>query len=181
MNFYYIFLLLLVVLSAFFESPQHGKPPDPLDFTVVAVCPNSSSDPLGVLAPVLPQSEMFGTVLPQNMVLPQNEVYRTALPQNEVYRTVLPQNGVFEVVPSQNEMSSNVIVNCQLSDRVKNTVNSLLNIGDRSIGFLTSTVIYGAEKSAWTVRILLECLQHVLKMYAWSLSENHNSIQFKCR
>ena len=53
MNFYYIFLLLLVVLSAYSESPQQGEPPDPLDLTVVAVCPNSSSDPLGVLAPEL--------------------------------------------------------------------------------------------------------------------------------
>ena len=68
MNFYYIFLLLLVVLSAYSESPQQGEPPDPLDLTVVAVCPNSSSDSLGVLAPVLPQSEMFGPVLPQNEV-----------------------------------------------------------------------------------------------------------------
>jgi len=50
MNFYYMFLLLLVVLSAYSESPQQGEPPDPLDLTVVAVCPNSSSDSLGVLA-----------------------------------------------------------------------------------------------------------------------------------
>jgi hypothetical protein len=52
MNFYYIFLdlLLLVVLSAYSESPQQR---DPLDLTVVAVCPNSNSDSLGVLAPVL--------------------------------------------------------------------------------------------------------------------------------
>jgi hypothetical protein len=66
MNFYNIFLLLLVVLSSFFESPQHGKPPDSLDFPLVAVCPNSSSDSLGILAPVLPQGEMFGSVLTQN-------------------------------------------------------------------------------------------------------------------
>src|SRR5258705_400954 len=70
MNFFYIFLLLLVVLSAYSESPQYGKPPDPLDLTTVPVCPNSSSDPLGVLAPVLPQSEVFGSVQSQNMVLP---------------------------------------------------------------------------------------------------------------
>jgi hypothetical protein len=70
MNFYYIFLLLLVVLSAYSESPQ---PPDPL------VCPNSSSDSLGVLAPVLSQNEMSSSVLSQNMILPQNEVYRTTV------------------------------------------------------------------------------------------------------
>jgi len=98
------FLLLLVVLSAYSESPQQGEPPDPLDLTVVAVCPNSSSDSLGVLAPVLSQNEMSGSVLFQNRVLPWNEVYRNiVLPQsemfgsqNEVYRTiVLPQSEVF--------------------------------------------------------------------------------------
>jgi len=41
MKFSSIFLLLLVVLSAFFESPQHGKPPDSLDSLLVAVCPNT--------------------------------------------------------------------------------------------------------------------------------------------
>jgi hypothetical protein len=75
MNFYCIFLLLLVVLSAYSESPQYGKPLDPLS-TAATVCPNSSSDSLGVLAPVLPQSEVFGSVQSQNMVLPQNEVYK---------------------------------------------------------------------------------------------------------
>src|SRR5882762_2797618 len=90
MNFYYIFLLLLVVLSAYSESPQQGEPPDSLDSTSVAVCPNSSSDPLGVLAPILPQSWVFGSVLPQNMILPQNEV-----PQSWVFEIVLPQSWVF--------------------------------------------------------------------------------------
>jgi hypothetical protein len=47
MNFYYISLLLLVVLSVYSESPRH---PDLLDLTIVAVYPNSSSDSLGVLA-----------------------------------------------------------------------------------------------------------------------------------
>jgi len=47
--------------------------------------------------------------------------------------------------------------------------------------FLSSAVIHSGEKLAWTIRILLECLQHILKMYAWSLSENQASIQFKCR
>ena len=173
MNFY-IFLLLLVILSAYSEIPEHDKPPDSLDFNVVAVCPNSSSDPLGILAPVLPQGEMFGPVLPQNIVLPQNEVYRTVLPymgsvlqngvfkfvlpQNGVFEVVLPQNGVFTIVPSQpevnktvspqNEMFSDVIVN---SDRVKNTVNSLLNIGDKIMEFLTSTMLHGVEKLAWMI------------------------------
>src|ERR1700736_4867958 len=104
MNFCYTFLSLLVVLSAYSESPQHGKPPDSLDLTVAAVCPNSSSNLLGVLAPVLLQTEVSGSVLSRNMVLP-HEVY-SVLPlneigpvlQNRVYQFILPQNGVFEVV-----------------------------------------------------------------------------------
>jgi len=48
------FLLLLVVLSAHSESPQQGEPPDSFDSTLAAACPNSSSDPLGVLASGLP-------------------------------------------------------------------------------------------------------------------------------
>jgi len=98
MNFCYIFLLLLVVLSAYSESPQYGKPPDPLDLTAVTVYPNSSSDPLGVLAPILPQSEVFGSVQSQNMVLPQNEVFGSVQSQN----MILPQNEVFGSVQSQN-------------------------------------------------------------------------------
>src|SRR6202451_150756 len=86
MNFYYIFLLLLVVLSAYSESPQYGKPADSLDLTRVTVCQNSNSDSLGVLAPVLPQSEVFGSVQFQNLILPQNGVYKIlVLPQHEVY------------------------------------------------------------------------------------------------
>jgi hypothetical protein len=189
MNFYYIFLLLLVVLSAYSESSQ-GEPPDPLDCTLAAVCPNSSSDPLGVLAPVLPQSWVFESVLPQGWVfesvLPQKEVFRSVL-QNGVFKFSLPQNGVFEVILNktvfmpQNKTFNNVTVNCQLPDRVKNAVNSLLNIAEKSMEFLISTLIHGVEKLAWTIRILLECLQHILKMYTWSLSENRTSLQFKCR
>jgi hypothetical protein len=136
------------VLSAFFESPQHDKPPDFLDFALVAVCPNSNSDSLGVLAPVLPQSEMFRTVLPQNEV-----------------GSVL-QNRVFEVVPSQTEVNKTVLPQNEMFNRVIHTVNSLLNIADKIMEFLISTVIHSAEKLAWTIRILLECLQHIWKMYA---------------
>ena len=72
MNFYYIFLLL-VVLSGYPHSPQYGEPPDLLDPIVVIVYPNSNSDPWGVLAPILPQSEVFGSGQYKNMVLPQNK------------------------------------------------------------------------------------------------------------
>src|SRR6267378_3781331 len=97
MNFYYIFLLLLVVLSAYSDSPQYGKPPDSLDSTAVTVCPNSSSDSLGVLAPVLPQSEVFGSVQSQNVVLPQNEVFKNVLLQSEVDISVLLRMGYSKI------------------------------------------------------------------------------------
>src|ERR1700727_2743072 len=196
MNFYYIFLLLLVVLSAYSESPE---PPGPLDFSVVAVCPNSSSDPLGVLAPVLSQSEMFGSqnvILPQNevnitIVLPQSEVFGSQnmiLPQNEVFRTVLLQNEAFEIILPQNEVNIYVLpqggifrvemVNWQLSNEVKAVIDFVLNLGVKSIKILNSTLVNGVKKMGWTIRNLLESLQHVLKMYAWSLSENQTSVQF---
>ena len=86
MIFYYSFLLLLVLLSAYSECPQYAKPPDPLHSILVTVYPNSSSAQLGVLAPVLPQNEVY------RITLPQNEVYKIALPQYEVSKIVLPQN-----------------------------------------------------------------------------------------
>src|SRR5882762_1111676 len=104
MNLCYIFLLLLVVLSAYSESPQYGKHSDSFDLPLAAVCPNNSSDNLGILAPVLPQNES-GSVLSQNMVLPHDEVYRTDVPlhefgsvlQNGVFKFVLPQNGCLKL------------------------------------------------------------------------------------
>ena len=70
---------------------------------------------------VLPQSEVFGS---QNMILSQNDVYRTIvlpqsevfgsqnmiLPQNEVFRTVLLQNEAFEIVLPQNEVNIYVLL-----------------------------------------------------------------------
>jgi hypothetical protein len=112
---------------------------------------------LGVLAPVLPQSE----------------VYVTAPPQNEagVFKFVLPPNGVFRVVN----------VNCQLSNGFKTVMHYVFAVAVQSPEFFISTLIHGAEKSAWSIRNLLESFQHILKMYAWSLAENQVSIQFKCR
>src|SRR6202051_2322141 len=105
MNFYYSFLLLLVVLSPYSESPPYVKPPDS---TIVTVCPNSSN-PLGVLAPVLTQNEVYMSTLPQNEVymsfLPQNEVYMSFLPQNKVYMSILPQIGM-----SQTEVNITVLL-----------------------------------------------------------------------
>src|ERR1700722_13192642 len=67
MNLCYIFLLLLVILSAYSESPQYCKHSDSFDLPLAAVCPNSSSDNLGILAPVLPQNES-GSVLSQSIL-----------------------------------------------------------------------------------------------------------------
>jgi hypothetical protein len=57
-------------------------------------------------------------------------------------------------------------------------MRSLFDLGVKG---LTSTLIHGGEKSCWAVRIALECLQHVLKMYTWSLSENQALVHLRCR
>jgi hypothetical protein len=123
---------------------------------------------LGVLAPVLPQNEVYRIALPQNevfeTVLPQKEVFKIVIPQNEVDRSVLPQNGVL------------IIAICQLSNKVKTVMDYLLNVAVKSSEFWPSILIHAGEILVWSIGILLECLQHVLKMYTWSLSENQASI-----
>ena len=155
MNFYYIFLLLLVVLSAYSESPQYDKPPDSLDLTRVTVCPNSRSDSLGVLAPVLPQSEVFGSVQFQNMILPQSEMFKShnvVLPQHEVFRTIQLQSEVDISVLPQNRVFNVVIVNCQLANKVKVIINCVLNSEVKSCKFLTLTQIpTGVGFTAFTI------------------------------
>jgi hypothetical protein len=119
MNYHYIFLLLLVELSSYSESPQHTNPPDspPIGVTVH---PDSSSAQLGILA----------------HVLPQNGVYKSVLPQNEVFEYVLPHQ-VFEIVT----------VICQLSNRVKIIMISVLNLGVKGFKHMTSTLILGISTS----------------------------------
>jgi hypothetical protein len=151
------FLLLLLVLSGLSESLQHTKPPDVLHTTGVTVCANGDSAKLGVLAPVLPQNEVCKIVLYHNMVLPTS---------SEVLN--LTPSGVFKFVAA----------NCRLFDNVKTTASIL---GVKSSKKFISIFIHGGKKLCWAIRILLECLQHVLKMYTWSLSENLPSVQFKCR
>ena len=85
------------------------------------------------------------------------------------------------VLAPQNEVFKIVTVNCPLSNRVKTIIKFVLNLGAKSFKILASTLIHGGENFAWTIRILLESLQHVLKMFTWSLSENQASIQFRCR
>src|SRR5882762_9411471 len=140
MNFYYIFLLLLVVLSAYSENPQQGEPPDSLDSTSVAVCPNSSSDLLGVLVPILHQSWVFGSVLPQNMILPQNEVFKTILLQIEAFEIVLSQNEMNISVPLQGGIFGVVIGSWQLSNKVEAVIDF---VRVKSIKNLTSTLVNG--------------------------------------
>jgi hypothetical protein len=131
MHFFNSFLLLLVVLSAYSECPQHALSSYSFDSTLVTVYPDGSSAQLGVLAPVLPQNEVFTIAPPQNgvfrTILPQNEVFKIAQPQNEVYRTVLPQNevfgsvllqsGVFQIV-LQFEMNTSVLLQNEIFEIV---------------------------------------------------------------
>jgi len=56
-----------------------------------------------------------------------------------------------------------------------------LNLGVKIFKYSIPTLIHGGEKLGWTIRILLEYFQQVLKMYTWSLSENLTSVQFKCK
>ena len=60
MNFLYSFLLLLVVLSAYSESPQHAKPPDFPD----PICSNCSFAQLGYFSPCAVSEWGFITNLP---------------------------------------------------------------------------------------------------------------------
>jgi hypothetical protein len=162
MNFYHISLLLLVVLSAYSGSPQHTKPPDspnPIRIT------NNSSAQLGILAPVLPQ----------------NEVYRSSLPLNEVLKIVQPQNGVYRAVQPLNEVLKSVTANCQLSCNLKIIMDFVLDVQVKTFRFCTCILLHGTEKLGFFIKISMESLQHVLKMYAWSLSENQASVEFRCK
>jgi hypothetical protein len=180
MNFLYSFLLLLVVLSAYSESP-HAKPPDCPDPIVVTVCSNSISAQLGILAPVLPQNEVFITTPPYNEVykttLPHNEVYKTILPHNEVFKIVLPQNGVYRTVLPQKYCKFVLAIYNNMFKRVQKVTFVLLNLFRK----LASILIHGGEKLVGALRITLESLQHPLRMYTWSLSENQSSVNFRCR
>ena len=175
MHFYHIFLLLLVVLSAYYEGPQPAKPSDPLDLIVVTVYPNSSSAQLGILAPVLPQNEVSRTTLPHY------EVFCTPLPQNEVSKTTLPHDEVFKAVLPQKYCRFVLAIYDNLLKRMQKVNFGVFNLRVQHFRNLASILIQGGEKLAWGIRITLECLQHSLKMYTWSLSENQSSVDFKCR
>jgi len=133
MNLCYSFLLLLLVLSGFSESLQHAKPHDFL-YTRVTVC---SSAQLGVLAPVLPQNEVY------RFIPPHSEVYKPNPPQNEVYKTILPQNkaltssemlnktlnGAFNYFLPPNGVFKIITADFQLFNNMKTTIEIVLNLG----------------------------------------------------
>src|SRR6202051_4560379 len=165
-NYSYIFLLLLVVLSGYSESPKYAKP-----LIEVVVYPDSSLAQWGILATVLP------------CILPHDEVYKTTQPQNKADKIVLPQNDtwlhktvLFKIVSFKIDAA-----NCQLFQGMKKIIGFVLNLQVKCFNNLRSVLIDWGEKLGWTMRILLESLQHVLKMYIWSLSENQVSIRFRCR
>jgi len=169
MQFYYTFLLLFVVLNAYLESSQHVKPPDPL----LVIHPNSNLT-LGSLAPILPQSEV-----PQNGVYiqPQNEVFKIVQPQNGVYSSVLPQN---EVIPVQIHFINSEF----LIKKMQNIISKLNSILTQSVKHFKNIPLFlahGGKTIIWAIRLIPECLQHVLKMYIWSLAENQRSVRIRCK
>ena len=183
MNFYHISLLLVVVLSAYSEGPQHAKPPEPLDSSVATVCSKSSHVSLGFLAPVLskhefvlpqnsvhtlPQHEVSVQVLPQNGVysLPQNGVFMHVLPQNGVFVSFLPQHKMFVVVLPQNEVLKYVPANCQLPCNLKNILDFVLDVQVKGFKIWTWVLLNSMEKLGFSIKIVMESLQHVFKMYA---------------
>src|ERR1700691_1494417 len=123
MNLCYSFLLLLLVLSGFSESLQHAKPPDLLH-TGVTVCDSAQ---LGVLAPVLPQNEVY------RIIPPHNEVYKNILPQNKALTLIevlnLTLNGVFNYFLPPNGMFTIITANYQWFDNMKTTIKIGLNLG----------------------------------------------------
>ena len=90
---------------------------------------------MGVLAPVLPQSCVFRPVFSHNMVLPQSEVYKAILPQNEAFNSL--------------------IISRQLSDCVKNIVNSPLNIGVKFFRKLMLTLTHEVKNWAGQLEFCL--------------------------
>src|ERR1700683_808820 len=171
MHFHYSFLLLLVVLSVYSESLQHAKAPDSFNSTVVTVHPSSSTIPLGILAPVLPQNEVF------KIVLPQNEVSKTILPPNEVLKIVLPQN---EVISAQIKCFESEIL-FKRAQNIISKLNLVMTQSVKSFRKLMLTMVHGGNAFLQAIRIAPECFWNVLKMYGWSLAENQVSIRFRCR
>jgi hypothetical protein len=111
-----------------------------------------------VVSPVDSSSALLGILA---LGLPQNEVFEIILAHNGYNMTVLPYFGYYKSV----NLPEWVFIS-YLNQKIRN---------------LTSHLIYGGNQLAWAIRIALECLQHVLKLYTWLLSENQMSINFRCR
>ena len=102
---------------------------------------------LGVLAPVLPQNEVY------RIIPPHNEVYKPTPPHNEVYKNILPQNkaltlievlnltlnGVFNYFLPPNGMFTIITANYQWFDNMKTTIKIGLNLGVEIFKFSIST------------------------------------------
>ena len=164
MNLYYLWLLLLVVLSVYSEGPLHVTSPD-------SVAVIDSSAQLGILASGLPQNEVYdlGMKIPAPLWVLDLGLNNPA--PLWVLRIALPQNEVLKLVP--------LYKSGKLLKRPK--IGSLLNLGLENFKNMTSTLIHSAEKLGWTIRITLKCFQHILRMYAWSLCENQASVSLRCR
>jgi hypothetical protein len=83
-----------------------------------------------------------------------------------VFESVLTLSGVFKFVLPQNEVWKIVT---PMFSKVKSI---LLNLGIKSIKKLMINLLNSGGKLCWAIRSFSESLQHVLKIYSWSLSEN---------
>ena len=144
MHFFYSFLLLLVVLSAYSECPQHALSSYSFDSTLITVYPDGSSAQLGVLAPVLPQNEVY------RIIPPHNEVYKNVLPQNKALTLIevlnLTLSGVFNYFLPPNGMFTIITANYQWFDNMKIAIKIGLNLGVKGFKYSISTLIHGGEK-----------------------------------
>jgi hypothetical protein len=73
-----------------------------------------------------------------------------------------------------------VPANCQLPCNLKNILDFVLDVQVKGFKIWTWVLLQSMDKLGFIIKIVMESLQHVLKMYAWSLSENQASVKFRC-
>ena len=91
----------------------------------------------------------------------------------------LLKNGEF--ILSQNEVLKSVLANGLLFCNLKIIVDFALDVQVNGFRFWTWILVHGTKNLGFTIRIVIESLQHVLKMYTWSKAENQASVKFRCR